>query len=322
MGYEQVTTSSNQHLSNLSSTTFNRAFVGKRIFTPVQSDFLSAAIIKEAQASLFQQLRAMVSGKSVVGEIEVNVSEDLFRILTYALKGYTSQQDIMAANKAGKSALKLVEKTVRKVTNGIELLEELMIAAVAFAAGSWTGQTAAAATKWDQATADPILEILQKKDLVYGKEAGPQMKTKILFGKTAWTVYRTNAKVRAAFQNVSGGGMASDIPDEQACRYAAAQLEVDEVVVGKAQYDDGSGTLVDIWTDNALICTVSEGPEVESGAAGHLLWWGDTLREVVEWFTHELANYPRGAQACKVISSFLPKLMNVKSGYLITDVVT
>lgn len=325
MGYEQVTTSSNQHLSNLSSTTFNRAFVGTRIFTPVQSDFLSAGIIKESQASLFQQIRSMVSGKSVVGEIQVEVSEDLYSILTYALKGYTAAQDVMAAQKAGKSALRPIEKTVRKTTNGIELLMELMIAAVAFSAGSWTGQTAAAAVKYDQAAADPILEILQKKDLVYGKEAGAQMKTKVLFGKSAWTVYRTNAKVRAAFQNAIGGGMASadKLSDSEACRYAAAQLEVDEVVVGRATYDsDGAGTLTDIWTDNVLIATVSEGAEIESGAAGHLLWWGDMLREVVEWFTHELAMYPRGAYANKVISSFLPKLINVKSGYLITDVVT
>lgn len=330
--FDNITTSPNLHLSNLASATRNFGLVGQRVATPVNAAFQAGTIIKEDQKSLFEALQQLAGSRSAVGEIQVSTSEDPFAILSFALMGWCSETDIMAARLAGGQlgALRPKERVARKVANSMELLMEMMIATKLFTGGNWGAQTAGASAKFDAAGADPVKIINNEaREKVYGWENSPGSKLVALFGREAWNVYRVNDKVRAAFQTAFGGSMAKEMlsansgPSMNAAQqYAANQLEVDEVIVGRAQIKDATGARVDLWTDNVLVAVVNDAPEIDSGAACHTLWWGDTLRRVYEEFTHTNLQFPDGATMIKVASSFLPKIINVDGGFLLTDVKT
>lgn len=330
--FANITTSPNKHLSNLASITRNFGFVGKYVCTPVQSSFLAGALIKEDQKSLFETLQQISAARASVGEIQTSMSEDAFAILSYALIGWCSQTDVLAATLEGGqlAALKPKERVTRKVANSMELLEEWMISLKLFTAANWGAQTAAASAKFDAVGADPVKIINNEaREKVYGWEKSAGSKLVALFGRDAWNVYRTNDKVRSAFQSAFGGAMAREMAESDrgpaataAQQYAAAQLEVDEVHVGRAQVKDGAGNRVDLWGDNVLIAVVNDDPEIDSGAAAHMLWWGDKLRRTYEEFTHQNLQFPDGATMIKVASSFLPKIINTDGGFLLTDVKT
>lgn len=326
MPYDNITQSPNKHFSNLSSAVKNERYVGTRFLTPAKSSTQAGAILTEETTSLFEQLQALVDGRATLGEVNVTVQENLYKINSFALYGRTSQQDIWESEALGQDVLMPRERTVRKVTNEIALLEEMFIAKLIFDDANFAGGQTNTATvlsggKFTSASSDPIKAITTARDSILGAENGPDVKVKVLFGRTAWTAYRNNDNVRKAFQGSTGGGQATLEGPPDAFRHAAAQLEVDEVLVGRARIKTGPSTFADLWTDNVLIGVVYEGEARDSSAFGHSLWWGETMRRVYEWFTHEEAGYADGAWKVKVAETFLPKILNPFGAFLITDAV-
>lgn len=320
-----VATSPNAYLTNLSSFTRNKKYVAQEILTPVRTDREQGYILKEDSLSLFQQIRHLTNGSSRAGEIDIEVSSDSFALDSFSLKSYVPVQEIWSS---AVGPLEPRMRRVRKLTNAIELLMEIISAAAIFdAAVGWTSANkttiGGVGTRWDQAGADPIKDILAAKNKIMCQD--PDNQIVALFGETAFNAYRTAALVRASFQAAGGGGAAANTGDLDANAWAqqqvAAQIGVSKVVVGSAKADDGTGTRVDIWGDNVLLAVVNNGEMVDSEAFGHTLWFGDTIRRVYEWFDQDKGT--DGSYVEKCSTTFFPKgFLNPLGGHLIVDVAT
>ena len=141
----------------------------------------------------------------------------------------------------------------------LDLAREYRVAQVVFGTSNYGNSTAAlsGANRWDQASSDPVAEILAQKESVF---ATPNV---LVLGGQVWPKLRTNPKV---LQYILGRASASSIgavPLSVQLELFAALCEVDRVVVGRAKYvtSQEAGSTTDyVWGKKAALIRVEPNP--------------------------------------------------------------
>ena len=163
--------------------------------------------------------------------------------------------------------------------------------------GQWT----------DETNSNPISDITTAKEAI--RQAIGAYPSSIVFGATAWNSFKKHPKVRAY--------LASDVLEVITPEMASRILEIPNVSVGRAVYENAAGTLADLWGDNVVLAWVP--PQSERSV--EVPSYGYTFRREGYPFVQQYAHPRSNSEVVQNFDNFEAYITadNGMAGYLIKD---
>lgn len=171
-------------------------------------------------------------------------------------------------------------EAARFVTQQLTLKREKDFADAFFATSVWTGSSTGGditpGTKWDNASGDPIKDIMLQIDAMQGLTGIKP--NKMCFGKYAWRVVLNNAAVIDRIKYTSS----NDNPTMASQAALAKILGLDEICIAGAVQNTAAEGVTDslsyIFTnDSALLCHAAKTPGIMTPSAGYIFSWQQYL---------------------------------------------
>lgn len=238
---------------------------------------------------------------------------------TYYCDSYAIHVDIPVELRANEdSPLAVDQDAVAFLSMKMKLKKNILWASEYFAAGVWTGGTAAdptPGTKWDAANATPITDLREQIRSVKDK-TGFRPNTLVL-GGAVWDALLDSADFL--------GRLSTSERQIVTREHLAKVLELERILVGdmmKVTSNEGAATTTTapVFTDNALLLHVARKPGKRTPTAGYQFRW--TARELggtgIRKFHMEL----KRADRLEVQDYWDNKVIDPNMGCLLDDVLT
>lgn len=205
-------------------------------------------------------------------------------------------------------ALPLKMHATNVVTDAIQLRKEKLSADLAQNAANYAATnklTLAAADKFDVDTSDPISTIDSARSAVRSQIAkNPNV---IVISHTVFTALKNHASITDKVKYTQHAVITAQLLRQL--------LQFDALYVASAVYENDSGTLVDVWTDNVILAYV---PEAKQSRSFYEPSYGYTL---------QMKNFPivdtydeKGkVKVVRNTDLFVPKIVGADAGFLISD---
>jgi hypothetical protein len=303
-------TSSSVHvdsaLSNIAIQYKNNQFIADRILPVITVNKRSDSYYKFTKSDTFTRVMPLTGPKAEVTEADYTLTTGSYDVLDYALKGFVSYTDMKNAD----APLDLLADETEHLTNLLYLHREKMVADVVFASATYdSANKATPTTKWGNASATPIAQIITAQNALVGIQ-GPYCAA---FGNKAWELFRQHPDVLGAFQPTSPGVVATQ-------QQVANFFGFEEVLVGDAFYNSAlpgaTASYSRIWDDHVLIFKRNTSARVKDVSLGHVFQCG--ALDVQRW--EDLSKGPNGGEWVKAGWSYDIVTTASDAGYLIYDV--
>ncbi len=297
----------------------NRDFVADLVLPVVPVDKRTDFIFQLPVETMQTIAQAQLAGqRSRPNEIKYSINHTLtYNVKDYGLIDFVSKDEIGNAD----APLRPYDYAQRIVVNFLKLAREIRVAAVAFGAGNYTGQTSAlsGASRWDTPTGDPVVDILGAIEQTFVRP------NTMVIGGQVWPKLRTNPNV---IKYVLGrpstkSGATPLVVDLDTFAQA---FELDRVVIGRAKYNNAAeGAAVSsayIWGKSCALIRVEEQPNPrETSAFGYTYRYGSQTMQTQ--IVPEMLHGVRGGDFIKVTHSDDEQAVGgANSGYLFTTVIS
>lgn len=198
-------------------------------------------------------------------------------------------------------------EAVEFVSDNLLRAHEKRISDLVFTGANWA-TTAAASTKWDVDTSDPIGDVNTMRESVQaliGRE--PNI---MVLGYNVWADLKDHPDMLDRIKYTQRGMLTQEL--------AASLFEVDKLLIGKALYDSAlegaTAVMTQIWGKSVLMLYVPPAPALMTPAAGYAF----------EWKPMEVARFREDQERQDVFEvrhSVAEKITGSDAGYLLTSVV-
>jgi len=256
----------------------------------------------------------LVSATGAANEVEDRGAWESGKVINEALRTAVPKQRI---DEYAGLAYDPREGAVGRLRDYMDRRREVRAAALGFASGSFGAQTGAAGTKWDQATAKPLTDIMDAQaSCLYQANS-------ILFGRDAWSVFMSNPYVIAAINPTGGQVVSPAAVAALLSGYGITKVSVGSAIKNSAKKGQ-TVTTTGIWGDNVAVyyrnpqmtpdgVTFGASFAVEIGGGGVPV-------AVTNWWDENIGT--RGGEWVKAAREIVETIVEAKCGYLITDVKT
>lgn len=237
----------------------NRDLIADMV-SPVVSASRMSNYIQQAPAATMQNIAntRIAGSRATPNQIAWSVDNTLsYSCVPLGLVDYIAQETL---DNADSSALKTTALYMAVLKSFMDLAREFGVAALAFAAASYGSNTTAlaGADRWDNASSDPIAQLLQYKEAVLTK-----VNTLVLGGQV-WNALQTNPAVKGYITG-RAGTINGPIPMQVMMDTIAQLVGVEKVLVGGARYNSAAegATAVSayVWGKSAALLRVEPNPD-------------------------------------------------------------
>lgn len=235
----------------------NRDLIADDVLPVVSVNRLSDKIWGMNAATLQTIANAQIAGgRARPNEVPYSVNSSLsYACNNYGLIDFVDAQTV--ANADSPLEPRVISATV--VKSFLDLAREYRVSNVVFNSANYGSNTQAltGAARWDQASSDPIAEILTQKESVFSTP------NTLVLGGQVWPKLRTNPSVLKYILGRAGAADIGAVPLTVQLELMAALLELDRVVVGRAKYvtsQEAGSTSSYIWGKSAALLRVEQNP--------------------------------------------------------------
>jgi hypothetical protein len=256
-----------QTLAEVSIQYRNANYIGSQIFPIVKVPKPAGRFFKYGEADFFTYTNDLADHRSNVQEVEVTYESQNYSVNMHSNFSFVSNDEIEAADVP---LAPLIDAT-NKATDNLMLGHELRSAILAFDPANFAADfKSSPATKWNQASSDPINNIFTAIDGTFGNDD-----VYAAIGLDAYRVLQAHPDIVQAFHFVSQGAVASKAQ-------IAEFFGLKDLYVGAARKNTSSkgqtAAYSRIWGDNMLLFRRPESPSPRSASFGYTFAWRD--REV------------------------------------------
>ena len=208
-------------------------------------------------------------------------------------------------------ALDLKVHATNVVTDAISLRKEKLAADTAQDLSNYDATnkiTLSGTDQWDDPSSEPITQIEDAKEALRSRIA--QYPNVAVIGAVAFKVLKHHSTI---LDRIKYTQQAITTPD-----MLQSLLGIEKIVIGSAVYEDDSGVLTDIWSDNMILAYV---PQVNGKRSYYEPSYGYTLQKKNTPF---IDTYDEGKKVTLVrnTSNFVSKLVGADAGYIINDCIS
>ena len=259
----------------------------------------------------FTQVQDTSGPRATGNEVNFNLSTDSYSVRDYELREFVANEEKDNQDEP----LDLEMDAAEFIMNLLGLNREKRVRDIAFDPSVYPAANKVTLTGTDQwtdtANSDPL------KDITDGLDATFLRPNKMIFGKSAWTVFRRHPKILDAvkggnrLQN-SGGGLANKSE-------IAELFEVDQVIIGRAKVNSAkkgqTAVFSDIWDDRVALLRVLDRPRPRSVTFGCSL----TSKRMLTRTWEDPARGVSGGTMIQTSYNVDEKVKAAEMGFLISD---
>ncbi len=300
-------------LSTFSVMYANDEYIGERIMPAINVGKRSDKFAKYPKRERFAFPEDEIGQRSSPNELDATRTTDNYSVRDYGYMNYLDLETMANEDAPFNEMLDLVES----INEGIAFRREKRIATIVQTVGNYSGNTAAATTKWDTAsTGGTIVADILTADAGLYNGASPTMKLGVTTLDNWNTCITNNPALRELFK-YTGDGLSTT-------KLVAQFFGLDDVLIGRAREDTANigqtASYGRIWsTDFFSIIRVARRPTLRS------LHFGSTFRMngdpvTTQWNDPKIGK--RGGVYAKVAVSEDHKVVAGDAAWFISDVKT
>jgi hypothetical protein len=284
--------------------------VGNALFPRVPVEISGGQILEFGKES-FKQYSAGRTPGGNTRRITFGYLGKPFALLNEALEAPVPREFLRDAKVM--PGIDLGQRAVSLVMRSLMLSLELAQASLARTAGNYDANHKVALTaggtalsKWSDAASDPIVQMDIYKEAIRST-VGIRPNT-LLLSAQAYSAAKTNPKIRAQFQYTNADSITLDM--------LKRVFDVEKIVVGEAVTSDDSGTISDVWGNDAILAYVPTSPSgMEQPSFGYTYTMGGHPLVEEAYYDNNAKSWIYGVGFERA-----PVLSGITSGYLIQNV--
>jgi hypothetical protein len=245
--------------------------------------------------------------------IDWTPSKDTFLCVEHALETQYDHQELEQAAAIGAERVLMMEqRAVQLVQNALEnefekAVADTLFAAANYAAGNKT--TLSGTSQWltasgEGSASDPVKDIRDAIDAA--RDTMGRRPNTLVLGYDAWRALRDHSKMIERIKYSERAVLTPEI--------VAQVFDLQNVIVGEANYVNDSGSFVDLWGDNAALIYLPAPGELVEGTTPH------TVTFELEGFPRVLTYDDAYRRTYGVQRKYDVKLIDNTYGFLIADV--
>lgn len=298
-------------LTNLSLKYRNDAMIWPLIMPLVKVNKRSDSFYEYNKADSFKLVDDAMGPKALANEYDWGVAEKNYSVKDHGVADWLAQEAIDNAD----NPLQPEIDTNDFLNMLLDIAQEKRVAAIAFAAGSYSSGNKvqlAGNDQWGGSTDDPI------DDIQTAIEASFQRANTLVFGVDAWVKFRKLPEILDAVKAVAGaslrGGMASG-------QEVAQLFEVERVLIGRSRYNTAkqgqAASYSRLWGKHCAALYVEPNPGIRTITFG--VTFVESLRATYRDFDGKRGI--KGAHYIRPAWNSDEKVIASDCGYLIEDAV-
>lgn len=208
-------------------------------------------------------------------------------------------------------ALNLKVHATNVVTDAISLRKEKEAADISQNLSNYSATnkvTLSGTDQWDDSSSDPIVQIEDAKEALRSQIA--KYPNVAVIGASAFKVLKHHSKILDRIKYTQHAICTAEL--------LQTLFGLKKIVVGSAVYENDSGVLTDIWSDNMILAYV---PQVSGERSYYEPSFGYTL---IKKKTPFVDTYTEGGKVTLIrnTSTFISKLVGADAGYIINDCIS
>lgn len=246
-------------LTNIAIGYQNAEFIGSRLF-PRAPVYVSGGQIIEFGTEAFRKYNLRRAPGANTTQIQFGYGGKPFALVQDALETVVPREWLRDA--AVTPGIQLGTRSVQLGLDVVQLALENEQAALATTAANYgsSNKVDLAASSWNDPDRDPIPDITTAQEAV-GDQIGHDPNILTLSGK-AFSALRTNPHVTERFKGLSAGAISREQLQDL--------LDVEEIVVGRARYEDSAGAMNPVWGTHAILAYAAPpGSTIERPSFGY-----------------------------------------------------
>lgn len=299
-------------LATMSVMYANDEYIGERLMPAVSVGKRSDKFATYPKRQRFAFPDDRIGYRASANELEATRATDNYSVEDF---GYINALDLETVVNEDAPLNEMLD-VIEAINEGIAFRREKRLVALLVASGSYSGNTAATATPWDNASGGSVVADLLAADAGLFTGATPTVKIGFC-GLTVWnSCIATNPKLLSLYAGVGTGLVTPEL--------VAKYFGLDEMLIGRAREDTANegqtASYSRMWsTDVFGIVRVARRPSTRS------LHFGSTFRMKGDPFTTEWPDPKigkRGGVYGRVAVSEDHKIVAADAGFLVTNCIT